>query len=175
MQIQITQLSPSTTHNPQQTGTVSTMEGSQPPLTAQQTADWFLAWAEHVDADISNLKLQKLLYYAQGHYLGRFKKPLFSDPIEAWAHGPVIPHIYRSYKQYGKAPINTFKAIPSDFDWDNFTPISDYLMDVWNKYGHLAAWTLREKTHTETPWRDAFNRGLNQVIGQEAMTAFFAA
>ncbi len=32
-------------------------------------AKWFVAFAEANEADCSNLKLQKLLYFAQGHYL----------------------------------------------------------------------------------------------------------
>ena len=62
--------------------------------TARQITEWFLAWGEHNDAPLSNLKLQKLLYYAQGHYLGDHAKPLFEDEIEAWVHGPVVRSIY---------------------------------------------------------------------------------
>jgi uncharacterized phage-associated protein len=39
---------------------------------------------------ISNLKLQKLLYYAQGFYLAIYGKALFEEDIVAWEHGPVV-------------------------------------------------------------------------------------
>ncbi|OQY42717.1 MAG: hypothetical protein B6240_13665 [Desulfobacteraceae bacterium 4572_87] len=48
---------------------------------------------------ISNLKLQKLVYYAQGFYLALYDEPLFNEPIEAWTHGPVIRELYRSYNE----------------------------------------------------------------------------
>jgi uncharacterized phage-associated protein len=50
---------------------------------------------------MSNLKLQKLMYYAQGFSLVLFNKPLFPERIEAWIHGPVIPAVYHKYKGYG--------------------------------------------------------------------------
>ena len=60
--------------------------------TAAEAAKWFLArnriTAEEAGGEyISNLKLQKLLYYAQGCFLAVTGKPLFSDPIVAWQHG----------------------------------------------------------------------------------------
>lgn len=63
---------------------------------ATEIANWFLSYNDYLreiedeDTDyISNLKLQKLLYYAQGSFLSIYDKPLFEDPIEAWRHGPV--------------------------------------------------------------------------------------
>ncbi|MFD2419431.1 Panacea domain-containing protein [Amycolatopsis pigmentata] len=65
---------------------------------ASTVAKWFVAWAEADDeATLSNLKLQKLLYYAQGHYLALTGRPLFDDEIQAWSHGPVVPAVYRQW------------------------------------------------------------------------------
>ncbi len=50
----------------------------------------FAAHAEtEEDTDVSNLRVQKLLYYAQGHYLAAKGIPLFDEAIQAWSHGPV--------------------------------------------------------------------------------------
>ena len=49
---------------------------------------------------ISNLKLQKLLYLAQGFFLAIYGEPLFPEHIEAWTHGPVVPEIYRRFKRF---------------------------------------------------------------------------
>ena len=72
--------------------------------TAENVAKWFLirnATEEENGADgISNLKLQKLLYYAQGCTLALKNAPLFDDPIVAWQHGPVVESIYHKYKSY---------------------------------------------------------------------------
>ena len=50
---------------------------------------------------MTNLRLQKLLYFAQGWHLARFGRPLFDASIEAWPYGPVVPEVYRAYKEYG--------------------------------------------------------------------------
>ena len=47
--------------------------------------------------DVTNLKVQKLVYYAQGFYLALNGKPLFNNDIKAWAHGPVVPELYQEY------------------------------------------------------------------------------
>lgn len=141
---------------------------------AREVAEWFLAWADDIEADISNLKLQKLLYYAQGHYLARKGVPLFNDKIQAWAHGPVVPAVYHSFKEYGRAPIDP-SEISEDFDWDRYKPVERFLMEIWDRYGSLAAWTLREKTHREAPWKDAFEHGVRHTdIEPDRMQSFFA-
>ena len=142
---------------------------------AREIAEWFLALAEDVEADISNLKLQKLLYYAQGHFLARFRRVLFDDEIQAWAHGPVVPGVYHAFKDYGRGPIDADAAISASFNWDNFKEIEPFLLEIWDRYGSLAAWTLREKTHREPPWKDAFEDGVRfKEISRDHMGAFFA-
>jgi uncharacterized phage-associated protein len=58
-------------------------------LSAHQIAKYFVSLVdEEVGDSISNFKLQKLLYYAQREFLAFYNKPLFSEPIKGWAHGP---------------------------------------------------------------------------------------
>lgn len=61
-------------------------------MKALDVAKYFLFLARNREAGdtISNLKIQKMLYYAQGYSLALFNKPLFDDRIEAWKHGPVV-------------------------------------------------------------------------------------
>lgn len=69
---------------------------------AIDVARYFLAQSDPDAGDtMSNLKLQKLLYYAQGVTLALTEKPLFSDPLEAWLQGPVVPSVFRKYKEAG--------------------------------------------------------------------------
>ena len=82
-------------------------------INASNVAEYFLSLTEPEAGDImSNLKLQKLVYYAQGYHLALFNKEFFSDEIEAWEHGPVVPQLYHCYKQYGSGAI----AIPENID-----------------------------------------------------------
>ncbi|MBR9882312.1 MAG: SocA family protein [Oceanospirillales bacterium] len=100
---------------------------------------------------ISNLKLQKLAYYAQGFHLAIFDEPLFDNEIQAWAHGPVVPTLYHAYKESGRNPIHV--------DLDGFDPSSvfgedefELIQEVYEVFGQYSAWTLRNMTHEEAPW-----------------------
>lgn len=142
---------------------------------AIEVAHWLLAWADHNDAPISNLKMQKLLYYAQGHHLGNKGEPLFSDDLQAWVHGPVAPAVYHAFKTHGNEPIDSDEYLADEFDWDDYRDVEQHLMNVWKTYGQYEAWSLRERTHREAPWKDAFSTGArNVIIHQDDLKAFFA-
>lgn len=89
----------------------------QPPYPALTIAKWFVAWAGVNDADLSNLKLQKLLYYAQGYHLARLCQPLFLESLQAWAHGPVVESVYHRFKVFGSSDLSL--AGEDNFEWGN--------------------------------------------------------
>ena len=141
--------------------------------TAEETALYFLAKADEDVGDlISNLKLQKLCYYAQGVGMVARGQPLFDDRIEAWLHGPVVPELYKKYRQHGS------NGIPpvTDLDVDTYDPADRMVLDdVYDYYGQYSAWRLREMTHNEAPWKDAYKEGANNVISPEALVEYFGA
>lgn len=145
-----------------------------PPYPALTIAKWFIAWASAEDEELSNLKLQKLLYYAQGHYLAQRGVPLFQEDIQAWAHGPVVPRVYREFKEFGATPIALADA--DAFRWDDVDPdTAEFLGQLWNTYGGYSAGRLRRMTHDETPWRQSW-RGDDErgtVIAPTSMTEYF--
>ncbi|WP_219096617.1 Panacea domain-containing protein [Pseudomonas sp. UMAB-40] len=135
-------------------------------------AKFFLAQANEDAGDlVSNLKLQKLVYYAQGFHLAVFDRPLFDDQIEAWTHGPVVPSVYHHYKQHGSGSI----PYPADFDANVFSAEQmDLLNEVQQIYGQYSAWRLRELTHEESPWKNNFKPGaVSLEIPVEEMRMFF--
>jgi uncharacterized phage-associated protein len=118
-------------------------------------AKWFLNRDRMTDMlgdsdGISNLKLQKLLYYAQGTALALKGEKLFADDLLAWTHGPVVARVYHSYKDYGSRPID----FDEDYD-DSGIDDSDksILEDVYYSFAGFSAWKLREMTHNEDPWK----------------------
>ena len=123
---------------------------------------------EEIGELISNLKLQKLAYYAQGFNLAFTDEPLFADTIEAWAHGPVIPSLYHEYKVYGSQAI----PAPETFDADIIPEETRELLDeVYNVFGQFSAWKLRNMTHEEPPWIEASK--MAGVISQDSMKSYF--
>jgi uncharacterized phage-associated protein len=115
-------------------------------------AKWFTAWAEAEDEELSNMKLQKLLYYAQGHHLALHGTPLFREDIQAWSHGPVVPVVCRAFKEFGAAPVEL--PWTDSFSWNDVDEdTAQFLGKVWNTYGGYAAGRLRNMTHDELPWK----------------------
>lgn len=122
-------------------------------MSAKLVAEWFLNKNNYMQnvtdtEDMTNLKLQKLLYYAQGLYLAQYNKPLFREKILAWEHGPVIKEVYDQYKSFGG---NGIKFSGSNISFaDN---IEEFLEKIYNRFGQYSAWKLRNMTHEEEPWQ----------------------
>ena len=136
---------------------------------AQDVAHFFLGSTDPEDSDISNLKLQKLCYYAQGILSAARGAPLFSDRIEAWDHGPVVPALYHEYKANGATPIPACQ----EFDASIFDAADTRgLRDILEYYGQFAPWRLRNMTHDEAPWVKAYNQE-DREITCESMAEHF--
>lgn len=139
---------------------------------ALQVAKWFLAHNRIASADegaeyLSNMKLQKLLYYAQGCFLAVYDKPLFAEEIVAWQHGPVVECVYHVYKGNGANGI----SFDEDFDFSTFTPDeNDLLREVYDTFGQYSAWKLRNMTHSETPWKSTCQ---NSAISNDVIKDYF--
>lgn len=121
---------------------------------------------------MTNLKLQKLLYYAQGHHMGLTGAPLFKEPIQAWSHGPVVSSVYHDYKRFESAPV---QSINPDFNWMDYEDEDmEFLATVWNTYGRYSAWQLRNMTHSERPWMEHFSPDQrNKEIPKESLREQF--
>ena len=55
------------------------------------------AYEDRIEAEMTNMKVQKLLYYAQSLHLALYDEPLFGEEIQAWRYGPVCPPAYRTH------------------------------------------------------------------------------
>ena len=126
--------------------------------TALDVANVFLKLSEPEVGDvITNLKLQKLVYYAQGFHLAVNGSPIFRDPIFAWEHGPVVPDLYHHFKQYGSAAL----PVPEEeIDKEKFSKEQlELIADVNDVYAQFSAWKLRDLTHSEAPWIETPKNG----------------
>jgi uncharacterized phage-associated protein len=115
---------------------------------------------------ISHMKLQKLVYFCQGFFLALYGRPLFSEPIEAWQHGPVCPTLYHLLKNYGALPITPIIE-PEKIQLEEQ---EKYVINmVYDYYGQYSASYLRKMTHREGPW-SVYEGG---QIPQDAMNQYF--
>lgn len=142
-----------------------------------EIADFFLALANETGEIITNLKLQKLVYYAQAWHLANFKKPLFEADFEAWVHGPVIPKLYQQYKERGSQPILTTKKL-EDLKACFDVKTLNFLRMVADAYISEGGYNLELMTHKEDPWITA-RRGFEPdekcqvVISKNSMKEFY--
>jgi uncharacterized phage-associated protein len=106
------------------------------------------------DDVMTHLKLQKLVYYAQGFCLAILGRPLFGESFEAWEHGPVCPELYQSYKNYKRKPIES--DLSQEEAEKPFTPEGlEILAMVNDEMGCLTANFLRKLSHEDQAWQDA--------------------
>lgn len=111
---------------------------------------------------VTQMKLQKLLFYAQGWHYPAFNCPLFDDNFEAWDYGPVIPRIYREFKSFGIDGINRkgMELVPCGKGYVIAEPqlsrkeeLEPFFEKIWEVYGIYSGTQLSKRTHEpDTPW-----------------------
>lgn len=145
----------------------------EPQTSAKEVANYFIGLASQEDEnDLTNLKLQKLLYFAQGVYLAETKKPLFGEPIEAWNLGPVVRSVYENFKSCGSFPITVFDKNVEESKAPK--RIKDFLSEIWERYGKYSASHLVDKTHEPgSPWKQTFEEGVNKEISLDLIAEYF--
>jgi uncharacterized phage-associated protein len=139
-----------------------------PVATAADVARYFLALAVEDGDLITNLKMQKLVYYAYAWALVKNDRKLFRESIQAWANGPVVPSLYQELRRYGAGPIGedflgiareeAFERLAGTFPED----VRETLNGVYEQYMRLSAFDLVVLTHDEKPWQEA-RRGLGDT------------
>lgn len=123
--------------------------------------------------NISNLKLQKLLYFVQSHFLVQKKRECFKEKIEAWDLGPVVPVVYREFKQFGAGNIPSV-FVSYDIVNDKINSEDCLLIEeVVEAFSTFTATELVELTHKQKPWIDSYKRGKNNEISLVALERYF--
>ena len=93
------------------------------------------------------LKLQKLLYLAQGYSYAFYDRPLFNDEMEGWVHGPVVKSVYEKFKEY------QYNAIDISFQIEDLEEeakeVVDYVIKTFSKYDGKY---LENLSHGQEPW-----------------------
>lgn len=123
---------------------------------------------------ITAWKLQKLVYYSQVWSLVWDEAPLFKEPIQAWADGPVCSPLYAMHKGRLRLRANDIGGAPSQLNLTQKKTIDAVLTYYGNKSGRY----LSDLTHMERPWIEA--RGSTpagdrseNIISHEAMAEYY--
>lgn len=120
-------------------------------------ADEVLRSAKTRGIALTPLQLMKLVYITYGWYWANRDEPLFTNDIEAWKYGPVIPDLYHATKHYGR------EKIPHDLIADGIATEEDtraFVDKVLDQYGSLSGIALSNLTHRKgTPWSKVYRDG----------------
>ena len=150
-------------------------------------ARYIINYSNEKDYGISNLKLQKLLYFVQAFFLVRSqgKQTCFNAKIEAWDFGPVVPDVYHEFKRYGSGDIPLIRTYLESSDnyrsfyWAPFDKkvISredrEIIAEVVDNFKDYSATALVKLTHNQDPWIEAYHTGENNEITVESMRGYF--
>lgn len=113
------------------------------------SADDVAAFILEQQGEMTAMKLQKLVYYSQAWSLVWDDEPLFYEPIEAWANGPVIRSLYHQHK--GRFKVTNWQGDPRKLS-DNQR---ETILKVLEFYGGMSSQVLSELSHSEEPWLKA--------------------
>ena len=123
--------------------------------TALEIAKYIISTCSKKNRPISNLTLQKLLYFAWIYYYSKTGNSLFHDDICAWQFGPVVPDVYYEYCSYAGMPIS--QNYSTDISEDDKALLDNFI----EEYACYSASTLVERTHTlGKPWSMIFRNGI---------------
>lgn len=136
----------------------------------------------------TQMKLQKLIYFAHGWHLALYDGPLVNEQFQAWPYGPVLPSVYHEFKVYGMSGIDKLGteivALPTGgLAWEaptilNSNGLIDPLLDkIWEVFGSYSGGQLSDMTHaTNSPWKkihDLYGNTRDVVIPDDLIRDYF--
>lgn len=126
-----------------------------------------MASASPENNDMTNMKLQKLLYYVQGTCLALHGQRMFNENIDKWQYGPVVPDVYHKFKLKGNQVIHYDKPV-------DMTQLHEKQFDVikmvYDYFGQYSAIALMNFTHNESPWNSV---EMSEEINDELLLEYF--
>jgi len=137
------------------------------PYDGRAIANYVLDFCHSRGRPVTNLALQKIVYFCHVWSLIELRRPLIRHKFEAWEYGPVLPYLYREFKNYDRLPIvgRATQIDPVDGNQRivayNFDSETDLLLrEIVNFYSRLRAGDLVDLSHAEGgPWYRVWNHG----------------
>jgi uncharacterized phage-associated protein len=132
-------------------------------------ANFILDLCESKGRKVTNLDLQKIIYFCHVWSLIHLQKPLIRHRFEAWQYGPVLPYLYREFRNFDAAPITSraqaldprdgeSKTVGYDFDSET----ESLLQRVGDFYSRMRTTDLVKLSHVDGgPWYKVWNHGGN--------------
>ena len=127
----------------------------------EAVANFFIEKSLKTETPLSNMHLQKMVFFAHAAYFKQYRKPLFSDPVVAWQHGPVVVSLYHKLKKYEAGsvtePIQRIETCADNrfLQYRTVIPtipqehedVVKFLNKAWNSLSEVPTWKLRAISH----------------------------
>lgn len=130
-------------------------------------SNYVISLFEERNIPVTNLKLQKVLYYIQGYFYKNFGKSAFSDEIYNWQYGPVVPVVYYQYNDFGSTPLKSRFSLEDCSISDCEKRLITLIVD---KCANISTSKLVSMTHSENPWKSS---DPGNIIGKNSIEMFF--
>ena len=143
-------------------------------------ANYIIMKCNKDNKEISNLKLQKMVFYCQAYHIAKYREQLIDNKFEAWKHGAVLPALYNDYSYLGynnkqKYEKKEYDNIRSDLG----EYLTGFLDKIINEFSDMTASEIRELNHSEEPWKEA-RRGYepddscNEIIKEDTIYKYYS-
>lgn len=145
---------------------------------AVAVAQAFLDLAQAEGVNLTNMQLQKLVYFAHGVYLAAFNgSPLIAEEVRAWDFGPVIPPLYERLRVYGRGVVSPQLAPETRGAISPDSPEGQAILSTWYAYKNHSAWDLSTISHAQdSPWDIVWNQQNNRYgLIPDAVTRYYYA
>lgn len=140
-------------------------------MDVKELAIGIISYCNNNNIRISNLKLQKILYYIQGYAIKKTHEPAFDAEIHNWQYGPVVEEVYFEYNQFRGEDIILKDYDRKDGFFKRENTINDIVLKVLGNCKNRSAFELVEMTHKEDPWK---NTHQNEVIKLDIINEYFS-
>jgi uncharacterized phage-associated protein len=170
---------------PSQTNSRHSPDAGLAMFDVRSVANFVLDEADKCGVEVTNMALNKLVYFMHCDFLLERKSPLVGAKIEAWKHGPVFREVYHEFKRWGDEPIrgranrvdpHSGEVIRAKLELDGSD--ADFLGDLVKRYIVFTASQLRAFSHREGgPWAKVWghdgNANVGMKIGNELIVEFY--
>lgn len=129
-------------------------------------ANFIIDYAQKTGKSVSNLQLQKIMYFIQGAFLNKYDKELVNSSFSRWQYGPVLKEVYAIFRDNGSSPIEKLaitanikngvlelgepqKTTSESLGNDS---VFNYLQEVTSRLLKISPWELVELSHRQDVW-----------------------
>jgi len=140
-------------------------------VTSLAVANKFLELARESGYSLTNMQLQKLVFFAHGYHLALEGVPLYAEETKAWQFGPVIPDLYKHLQKYGKSEVT--ESIPTAGEVSDEEQVN-VIDAVWDAYKGYDAWRLSDISHRkDSPWDKVWSNAPFGKIDNDTVKQYY--